>query len=248
MSNMLAYSSPFKPNVIETPSAGKLASLEQVGELAEPITERGFRDLNARAIRLQLRAVQVMDGLQGILGLNIGAAGGVYLVTTVVDGTSSEPIVFKGNIYNNIQNGDLLPFGPSHEPTAVFNVYQREGEMPRALSFCLAVFRSNQHIREAAQAFGKVREDERYQKLSGLVQAAVSTANPALSTVWQVADEIIGLVAHYLQTKPDDQLGYYQANYTNAFDNLGIGQHPPDRETMLVDRIRFAYEINAVAD
>ena len=47
-----------------------------------------------------------------------------------------------------------------------------------------------------------------------------------------------------MAAKPDDQLGYYQANYTNLFDNLGIGPHPSDRPSLAVDKIRLGYRVD----
>lgn len=245
MPDVLVYRSMLKPNRIDIPSAVKISALEQDLPIAPTPPDR---ELRAKAIRLQIKTVQIMDGLQGIWGTNIGSATGVYLISTVVDGTSSEPIVFAGKSYKDISNGDLLPLGPNNDPTAIFNVYLREDQLPRALSFSLVVLRSNEDIRQIATIFDKVRGDDRYKDLSGIVKTAVSAANPVLGTVWQAAEEVVGLVGEYLKSKPDDQLGYYQANYTNAFDNLGVGRHPADAPTMSIDKIRFSYEINALAD
>lgn len=247
MPDTLVYRSLFKPNRIDIPSATRLNALENGVEVAPAPPDK---ELRAHAVRLQIRSVQVMDGLQGIFGTNIGAASGVYLITSVVDGIGTDPITFQGKTYRDIKNGDMLPLGPGagDDPTAVFNIYQREGEMPRLTSFSLLVFRSNEDIRQLATIFSQVRADDRYKNLSAIVKTAVSAANPAFGTVWQAADEIVGLVADYLKAKPDDQLCYYQANYTNAFDNLGVGRHPQDGPSMLVDKVRFTYEINAMGD
>jgi hypothetical protein len=234
----------FKPNRVDTPSATRILAQERGLPLAPTPPDR---ELRARAIRLQLRNVQVLDGLQGLWGTSIGDATGVYLITTVIDGTDQEPISFQGKTYENITNGDVLPLGPAHEPDSVFNVYLREGNMPRFLSFSVVVFRSNQAMRDLAKVIVDLRADERYETLSGIVKTAATAANPVFGIAWQAAEAIVGLVAQYLNAKPDDQLGYYQANYTNAFDNLGVGRHPAEAATMTVDRIRFAYEINALS-
>ena len=244
MARALVGGSIFLPNRIDEPSATRTAALA-AGLGVAPVPPE--RELKAEAIRLQVRSVQVRDGLQGIWGTGIGAATGVYLITTVIDGTSDQPIVFQGKTYHGIVNGDMLPLGPGHERGSVFNVYLREGEMPRLLTFSLVVFRSNEGIREVASVFDQVVADDRYGQLSTIVQTAATAVNPVFGTVWQAADAVVGLVAEYLMAKPDDQLGYYQANFTNAFDNLGVGRHPADQPTMPVDRISFAYEINAYA-
>ena len=41
------------------------------------------------------------------------------------------------------------------------------------------------------------------------------------------------------------QLGYYQANYTNRFDNLGVGRHPARLPTFEAGKIRLGYQIDA---
>src|ERR671933_175759 len=103
--------------------------------------------------------------------------------------------------------------------------------MPRVLSFSLLVLRSNQGLRQIGQVLTQTARDERFGKLSELVGKAVDAVNPAYGLVWQAADEAMSLVGTFLEATKDDQLGYYQANYTNLFDDLGRGQHPPDQPT-----------------
>ena len=91
------------------------------------------------AVRLQILAIQVMAGLHGWLG---ASSNGVIVVSSVVDGLGSEPITFQGKPYLGIKDGDLLPLGPANDPTAVFTVYYREGQLPRTLAFSLLVIRS----------------------------------------------------------------------------------------------------------
>src|SRR5260221_6116321 len=125
--------SPLRPSLIDMPSASKIAVLESIPSFeSAPATRR----LNAKAVRLNILGVQVMDGLQGIMGTGIAAAKGVYFITTVVDGAITTPIVFKGATYQGIENGDMLPVGPGHpDPNAVFNVYLSEAELPHVLAF-----------------------------------------------------------------------------------------------------------------
>lgn len=241
MSNVLVTPSMFTTDLVDGMSVADLADFERNGL---PGTRDASREIEGSGIGLDLRSVQIMDGLQGILGL--GAATGVYLITTVVDGLQGEPIVFEGKTYEGIANGDMLPLGPGHEANAAFNIYLREGTMPRLLSFQLLVLRSNAGLRQLGTIFSQVRDDDRYKSLSGIVSTAVSAANPAFGTVFQAADELMGLVGEYLKAKPDDQLAYYQARYTNAFHNLGVGRHPADKPTMPVSKVRFSYEINAI--
>lgn len=235
----------FRPNLVEAPSATKVTAVERGVPVAPTPPDR---ELTARSLRLQIRSVQVMDGLKGIFGMNIGAATGAYLISTVVDGNSSEPVVFQGKTYRGVQNGDMLPLGPTPDPTAVFNVFLREGEMPRLLSFGLLVLRSNEDLREIGRLFDEVLDDERYMALSTTITGALTGANPVFGTIWQASERVVGLVAEHLKAKPDDQLAYYQAHFTNAFDNLGVGRHPVAGPPMLVDRVRFSYEINALSE
>jgi hypothetical protein len=240
---VLVASSPFLPDVVETPSAEAIRAFEQATQSAGAGTPTTYElPPGARGVRLQLTAVQVMRGMAGFAGRP--AAGGVYLISSVVDGVGDQPIAFQGKVYQGIQDGDLLPLGRAAERDAVFTVYLREREMPRLLSFSLLVLKSNAGLRELGRVLTQTTRDERFSKLSELVTAAAGAANPAFGVVWQAADEAIGLVGSYLEAKQDDQLGYYQANYTNLFDDLGMGKHPPDAPTIAVDKIRFGYEIN----
>jgi hypothetical protein len=109
----------------------------------------------------------------------------------------------------------------------------------------LLVIRSNQGFREIGSAISGAMADDRYKELSGIVTTAVSAAVPVYGTLLQVGQESIGLIASYLKAKPDDQLGYYQVNYTNRFDNLGLGRHPADARTFAVDKIMLAYQLDA---
>jgi hypothetical protein len=234
----IAETRTFSPDVSETVTDDDLMT-------APPVSGgRRRRELpkDVTAVRLQILAVQVMRGLNGWLG---ASSNGVILVSSVVDGLGSEPITFQGKPYLGIKDGDMLPLGPANDPSAVFTVYYREGQLPRTLVFSLLVIRSNQGLRDIGAAISGAMADDRYKELSGILNTAVSTAVPAYGVVLQVAEQSIGLITSYLKTKPDDQLGYYQANYTNRFDNLGVGRHPSDTRTFAVDKIMLAYQLDA---
>jgi hypothetical protein len=228
----------FRPDVSETVTDDDLLT-------APPASGgRRRRELpkDVTAVRLQIVAVQVMRGLNGWLG---SSSNGVIVVSSVVDGLGTEPITFQGKPYLGIKDGDMLPLGPANDPSAVFTVYYREGQLPRTLAFSLLVVRSNQGLRDIGSAINGAMADDRYKKLSDIVTTAVSAAVPAYGIVLDVAQQSIGLISSYLKTKPDDQLGYYQANYTNRFDNLGVGRHPSDTRTFPVDKIMLAYQLDA---
>ena len=228
----------FRPDVSETVTDDDLLT-------APPASGgRRKRELpkDVTAVRLQILAVQVMRGLNGWLG---ASSNGVIVVSSVVDGLGTEPITFQGKPYLGIKDGDMLPLGPANDPSAVFTVYYREGQLPRTLAFSLLVVRSNQGLRDIGGAISGAMADDRYKELSGIVTTAVSAAVPVYGTLLQVAQESIGLIANYLKAKPDDQLGYYQVNYTNRFDNLGVGRHPADTRTFPVDKIMLAYQLDA---
>ena len=233
-----------RPNLIETPSASQVAALES-GQLDLAGRREAVAELpdGTRGVRLDLSAIQIMDGLQGFLGL--GKARGVYVMTTVIDGLGETPIEFKTSTYADLENGEMVPIGTGQGPGEVFNIYLSEGKIPRVLSFGLLVMRSNENLREVGTVVSGVVNDDRFKTISTAVSTAVAAANPAFSTIWTVAESVMGLAAAYLKAKADDQLAYYQANYTNLFDNLGLGKHPTDRPTMTVGKIRLAYKIDA---
>jgi hypothetical protein len=234
----VAESRTFRPDVIDTVTDDDLF----VTPPASGGRRRRELPKDVTAVRLQIVAVQVMRGLNGWLG---SSSNGVIMVSSVVDGLGSEPITFQGKPYLGIKDGDMLPLGPANDPSAVFNVYYREGQLPRTLSFSLLVIRSNQNLRDIGNAISSAMADDRYKELSDIVTTAVSAAVPAYGVVVKVAEQSVGLITSYLKTKPDDQLGYYQANYTNRFDNLGVGRHPADTRTFPVDKIMLAYQLDA---
>jgi hypothetical protein len=228
----------FRPDLIETVTDADLAAA------APSPGRRAQRELPTKitAVRLQIVAIQVMSGLRGWLG---ASSNGVIVVSSVVDGLGSEPITFQGKPHLGIKDGDLLPLGPANDPTAVFTVYYREGQLPRTLAFSLLVIRSNRGIRDIGSAISGAIADLRYKELSGLVTTAVTAAVPVYGTLLQVAQGSIGLIADYLKAKPDDQLGYYQVSYTNRFDDLGVGRHPASARTFAVGKIMLAYQLDA---
>ena len=228
----------FRPDIIETVTDGDLT-------ITSPASGgRRRRELpkEVTAVRLQLLAVQVMRGLSGWLG---ASSNGVIVVSSVVDGLGTDPITFQGKPYLGIRDGDMLPLGPANDPSAVMTIYYREGQLPRTLAFSLLVIRSNQGFRDIGSAISAAMADDRYKELSGIVTTAVSAAVPVYGTLLQVGQESIGLIATYLKAKPDDQLGYYQANYTNRFYDLGVGRHPADTRSFAVDKIMLAYQLDA---
>jgi hypothetical protein len=228
----------FLPDVTETVADGDLV----LAAAASGGRRRRELPKEVTAVRLQLLAVQVMRGLHGWLG---ASSNGVIVVSSVVDGLGNEPITFQGKPYFGIKDGDLLPLGPAKDPKAVLTVYYREGQLPRTLAFSLLVLRSNQGLRDIGGAISGAMADDRYKALSDIVTTAVTAAVPVYGTLLQVAQESIGLIASYLNAKPDDQLGYYQVNYTNRFDDLGVGRHPADTRTFAVDKIMLAYQLDA---
>ena len=165
------------------------------------------------------------------------------MISSVIDGLGESPITFHGKVYQNIREGEMLPLGRTEDPAGVLTLYIREREVPRVLSFALLVLRSREHLRQIGSVLAHVAKDERCVKLSEIVVGAVATANPSFGLVWQAADEAISLIGSYLQAAPDDQLGHYQAIYTNMFDDLGVGPHPKDRPTLQAGHIRVGYEI-----
>lgn len=74
---------------------------------------------SSRGVRLQLSALQIMNGLGGFLGRP--TAAGIYVITTVTDGIGEQPITFQGKVYQGIRHGDLLPLDPAHEQTCLHN-------------------------------------------------------------------------------------------------------------------------------
>ena len=250
MVDTLVYRSMFIPNTVSTPSAARLAALHTGSLKVHDASTMRAKALppTSKGVRLQISAIQILDGMQGILGTNIGAATGAYVISSVVDGTSAQPISFKGDTYQNIQNGQMLPLGQEGDAAGMYNVYLHQGQpMPSVLSFSLLVLRSNSSLRQLGDVIKQVQGDDRFKSLADLVKTTLTATTPVYAVVWQAAQEVLGLFGSYLQTKPDDQLGYYQANYTDLFDNLGAGHHPTGAApTMVVDKIAFGYQIDYV--
>jgi hypothetical protein len=246
----LVQASGFKPNVLEAPSAhmiagGGLAELRPEVSAPEDRPAAALLPDGATAVRLQVQTIQVMSGMKaGFLGLS--APKGAYLLTSVVDGLSSDPITFSGRVYEGIRDGDVLPLGEIRD--APLTVYLREEDLPPILGVSIAVLRSNQDLRDVGQLITDVTSDAGYATLSELIANAAAAAVPAYGLIWQAASEVIGVVGRILRAAPDEQLGYYEARFTNRFDDLGLGRHPDKGQgaTIPVGRIRVAYEINVV--
>jgi hypothetical protein len=250
MDTVLVNPSIFRPNVIEMPSASLLNARDFAETTHQAPIPPGLKSFDAlpttaNAVRLKINSVQIMGGMDAAF-LGLGQPKGVYLVSSVVDGTRDQPFTLDGRVYDDIGNNDMLPIGVGVNRDAPFTVYLHEGELPRLLCFSLLVVRSNENLREFGDVTKEVTDDSRFKSLSSIVTTAVSAASPAFGVVWQAANEVIGLVGTYLKSKPDEQLGYYEARYTNRFDDLGAGSHPPKDggPSIPVGKVRLAYQID----
>jgi hypothetical protein len=247
MDSALVSPSPFRANVIDAPSAQLLArpALESFSP-GESVPESGQRlPPDADAVRVKINTVQVMQGLEpGFLGL--GPAKGVYLVTSVVDGISEQPVTFNGQVHERVKNGDVLPIGTEGGRDQPLNVYLKEGGLPSILGMSVVVFRSNENLRQFGGLITEVTADKRYVQLTDIIATAAKAAVPAYGIIFQAANEIIGLVGSLLKATPDEQLGYYEARFTRRFDALGVGHHPPEGVgyTVAVGRVRLAYQVD----
>jgi hypothetical protein len=250
MDSVLVSPSPFRANVIDAPSAQLFAgsALESFssGAQLERVTETGQRlAQDADAVRVKINTLQVMQGLEpGFLGL--APAKGVYLVTSVVDGMSDQPVSFNGQVHERVKNGDVLPIGTEGGRDQPLNVYLKEGGLPPILGISVVVFRSNENLRQFGGLITEVTADKRYEKLTDIIATAATAVVPAYGIIWQAANEIIGLVGSLLKATPDEQLGYYEARFTRRFDDLGVGHHPPEGvgHTVAAGRVRLAYQVD----
>ena len=86
-------------------------------------TARAASDVTA--LRLADPRVQVMHRLNGWLGASSSV---VILVSSVVDGLGNEPSRSRASPIG-IKDGDCLPLGPANDPSTVFTVYYREGQL-----------------------------------------------------------------------------------------------------------------------
>jgi hypothetical protein len=246
MVNYLVIPPVLQPDLVHTPSAEEI----EVSQSLSLETGRATRSSRyviprtSRGVRLQLTALQIVDGLRGLLGRE--EPGGVYVVTTIIDGNPAAPVCFQGKSYEGVRNGEMLPLGPAHSPGEAFTVYHRERPLPRVLSFSLLVLKSNERLRTMAPLLAEVSRAEPVTRLSHLVGEAARAANPVFGIIWQAANEATSLLGSYLGAKSDDQLAYYQANYTYLFDDLGRGKHPPDAPTFPVGRVRLGYQVDIV--
>lgn len=231
----------FHPNVVETPSASRIAALER-GRREKPPVIATLLPPTTQGVRLQLTALQIIDGLQdGFLGF--GAANGVYIVSTVVDGMSGQPVTFHGQTYQRLHNGDMVPIGAAQG--APLTVYFRKPPLPDVLAFGLLVLRSDQELRDVGAAITQVESMDIFKKVVDGVSTSLAAVNPLYSVAFGAVNAALNLVGALLSKDADEQLCYYQANYTNLFDNLGVGRYPGDAPTMSWGKVRLGYEIDA---
>ncbi len=224
--NKVDYQAGRKPN-----RPGKRNS----DDVASSARDRISLPTGPAAIRLKVNDVEARHGAW------FGRNKDVYIVTTVVDGLSSEPIVYDGGKYNSVPDGGRLPID-------LLNVYLRDpiDELPRILDFNIVVFVCNESAREWGSVIGELQASKDFKALNAAVTTALSAANPLYNIAWIAGNAALNLVGQVLKATADDQLGYYEARFTRTFDGLGVGVHPRDGGLIHAGRMSVAYEIDVM--
>lgn len=221
--------------VIFTPDRLDMPSSHRKPGRREASVEQSALPSGPAAIRLKVNEVEARHGAW------FGRNKDVYIVTTVVDGLSTEPIVYQGSRYSEIPNGGRLPID-------LLNVYLRDpiDTLPKILDFSMVVIASNQSARDWGPVIGELMASKEYGELNAAVVAALTAVNPLYDIAWLAGNAALNLVGKVLKASPDDQLGYYEARFTRTFDRLGVGVHPKNAGLIHAGNMSLSYQIDVM--
>lgn len=128
-----------------------------------------------------------------------------------------DPKLLTGRVEENINDGDDLTLGPG----GILCYSRKENEVPSFLSWAIAVYESDQGIRDFGSALEEVGNDERFKAITTAIGSLLTAGSPAAILVG-VAAEIVGIVGKVLKLNKDDQLFMVQDFYDTDLDREGV--------------------------
>ena len=147
----------------------------------------------------------------------------VYVIAYCIDNNVKkvehllDPKLLTGRIEENINDGDDLTLGSG----GILCYSKKDDDVPSFLSWAIAVYESDQGIREFGGALEEVGKDNRFKTITTAVGTLLTAGSPAAILVG-VAAEVVGLVGKVLKLNKDDQLFMVQDFYDTDLDREGV--------------------------
>lgn len=128
-----------------------------------------------------------------------------------------DPKLLTGKIEENINDGDDLTLGPG----GILCYNKKDDNVPGFLSWAIAVYESDQGLRDFGNVLEEVGKDDRFKAITIAIVALLTAGSPA-AILTGVAVEMVGLIGKILKLNKDDQLFMVQDYYDTDLDKEGI--------------------------
>jgi hypothetical protein len=187
----------------------------------------GFVDAGRQAVAPKVRALKPdakvaqlnLTGVYIIDNHEIGD-GEVFLISTIVDGISKEPITVELKTFHGVKDDSALPLV---DPGVT--LYQNMQEVPTFLDWRLIIGESDSPIRDKGAFLKELAKDDDWKSVTATLKTALSTANPVAGVVVGLVDGLVGVIGRIMEINNDDQIGYLAVSYNKTLDDLGAGVH-----------------------
>ena len=206
--------------------------LEKQRELTE--VERTKRTTNMTPKLLELAQEHILVSLKDMQIIDwhswFSNQSDIYVVTTVTDGTSNNPLKLELKDFPHVKRGDKLSIGE-------FGVmmYERSGTVPDYLDIRILVARNKQPTRDAGKALQDISNNNDFKNAVSVLSSILS--GPAGIVTGQI-DNIVGIIGSILSIQNDDKILYYPVTVSKEFDDLGLGIHCDGTQF-----VKFCYQI-----
>jgi hypothetical protein len=167
----------------------------------------------AKVAQLNLTGVHIIDNHE------IGPAE-VFLISTIVDGISKEPITVQLKEFTGVKDDSALDLV---EPGVT--LYQNMQEVPPFLDWRLIICESDASTREKGAFLKELGKDEDWKSVTATLKTALEAANPVAGVVVGLVDQLVQVIGRVMTMNTDDQIGYLAVTYNRTLDDLGVGTH-----------------------
>lgn len=147
----------------------------------------------------------------------------VYVIAYCIDDTvqKAEDLLnsqlLKHKIEENINDGDDMTLGPG----GILCYSKKDNNVPSFLSWAIAVYESDQGLRDFATALEQVGDNDKFKSITTAISPLLTTGSPA-AILAGMAVEVVGLVGNILRLNKDDQLFLVQDFYDTDLDREGV--------------------------
>jgi hypothetical protein len=201
-----------------------------VGELAAASDEEHER-LTGKGLTLSLKEVWISDIHESIFG----GTGEVYVLTSVIDGTGSEP-QFQTKEFTGVSWGERLHLGDGG--MLVGSVAD-----PRwFFDFHMLIMESDSGARDLGKAIAEVRESSGLNDAIKLAGGLAKFDPTGITTITTAVGLFLSMLSATLRRNGDDVIATVHDFYLAA-QGFGVGRHPA-AETEKWGGARLAYQID----